>query len=177
MAGRQAKILSDDQIEELLFFANCTRQPPRNRLIVLLSVKAGLRAAEIANLTWDMVLGPAGAVGNVIELRNWAAKKRSGRIIPIHTDLKAALIDWRAGRPLIGHVIASERGGAMRPLSIVIWFDSGLPCARPNRLLVAFWTADVDHPCSSAGTEGWRVFARRTAACRPSLDSNNPALH
>jgi hypothetical protein len=30
--------------------------PLRNRVIVLLSVKAGLRAGEIAKLTWDMVL-------------------------------------------------------------------------------------------------------------------------
>ena len=32
--------------------------PLRNRLIVLLSVKAGLRAGEIANPTWEMVLTP-----------------------------------------------------------------------------------------------------------------------
>ncbi len=123
MAGKQAKILSNDQIEELLVFADCTRQPARNRLIVLLSVKAGLRAAEIANLTWDMVVDPSGEVGNVIELRDWAAKKKGGRTIPIHDDLKIALVAWRTDRTPTGAVIESERGGAMRPLSIVIWFD------------------------------------------------------
>jgi integrase len=35
-----------------------TRHPMRSRLIVLLSIKAGLRAAEIANLTWEMGLVP-----------------------------------------------------------------------------------------------------------------------
>jgi integrase len=123
MAGKQAKILSNDQIEELLFFASCTRHPARNRLVVLLSIKAGLRAAEIANLTWDMVVDPSGEVGNVIELRDWAAKKKGGRIIPIHADLRIALVAWRTGRTPIGAVIESERGGPMRPLSIVIWFD------------------------------------------------------
>ena len=47
MAGKQAKTLSIDHIDDLLFFAERSRHPLRNRLIVLLSVKAGLRAAEI----------------------------------------------------------------------------------------------------------------------------------
>jgi hypothetical protein len=38
-------------VADLLAFGDCTRQPMRNRVIVLLSTKAGLRAGEIANLT------------------------------------------------------------------------------------------------------------------------------
>jgi integrase len=67
MAGKQAKILSNEQTSSLLVFASSTRNPRRNHLILLLSLKAGLRAGEIANLTWDMVLGPTGEIGNVIE--------------------------------------------------------------------------------------------------------------
>ena len=63
MPGKQAKILSDQHIEDLLFFAGNTRQPVRNRAVVLLSMKAGLRAGEIANLTWDMVVGPTCQIG------------------------------------------------------------------------------------------------------------------
>jgi hypothetical protein len=59
MAGKQAKILSADHIGDLLFFAERSRHPDRNRLIVLLSVKAGLRAAEIAKLTWEWSSVPA----------------------------------------------------------------------------------------------------------------------
>jgi integrase len=51
MAGKQAKVLSADDVKDLLAFASCTRNPTRNELIVLLSVKAGLRAGEIAKLT------------------------------------------------------------------------------------------------------------------------------
>ncbi len=80
MAGKQAKILSDQQTRSLLVFASSTRNPHRNHLIVLLSLKAGLRAGEIAKLTWDMVLGPTGEIGLVIELRDCAAKKNSGRL-------------------------------------------------------------------------------------------------
>ena len=95
MLGRQAKTLSSADVSDLLAFASCTRNPPRNRVIVLLSATAGLRAGEIASLTWDMVVGPTGEIGGIIELRDYAAKKRSGRVIPIHPDLGAALADLR----------------------------------------------------------------------------------
>jgi hypothetical protein len=41
MAGKQAKVLSEQEVEDLLFFAKTTRNPDRNRVIILLSVKAG----------------------------------------------------------------------------------------------------------------------------------------
>src|SRR4051794_21776312 len=95
MAGKQAKILSDKQISDLLFFAETTRYPLRNRVIVLLSVKAGLRAGEIAKLTWPMVLDANGRIADQIELHDSAAKKRSGRTIPLHPDLRRALLKLR----------------------------------------------------------------------------------
>ena len=122
MAGKQAKILSDQQTRSLLVFVSATRNPRRNHLILLLSLKAGLRAGEIANLTWDMVLGPTGEIGSVIELRDCAAKKKSGRLIPIHPSLRAALAAWRKLTTGTGPVIPSERGGPMTPASIVNWF-------------------------------------------------------
>jgi integrase len=87
MAGKQAKILSVSDVNDLLVFARCTRHPLRNRVIVLLAAKAGLRAGEVANLTWDMVVDPTGDIGSVIELRDHAAKNGSGRLIPVHPDL------------------------------------------------------------------------------------------
>jgi integrase len=123
MSGKQAKILSADHIDDLLFLAEHSRHPVRNRLIVLLSVKAGLRAAEIAKLTWEMVLDPGGGIGHVIELQDRIAKKRGGRSIPLHHDLREALIAVRRDHPCSGTVIRSERGGGMTPLSIVVWFN------------------------------------------------------
>jgi integrase/recombinase XerD len=87
------------------------------------SARAGLRAGEIANLTWDMVVDATGQVSSLIELRDAAAKKGSGRSIPIALDLAAALTAWRQVAPRGDHVIASERGGPMTPLSIVVWFN------------------------------------------------------
>jgi integrase len=123
MPGKQAKILSQFDVEDLLTFVDCTRHPIRNRVIVFLSAKAGLRAGEIANLTWDMVVDGRGQVGNVIELRDHAAKKGSGRLIPIHPDLAGALSAWREISIGSCHVIRSQRGGRMTPLSIVVWFN------------------------------------------------------
>ncbi len=123
MSGKQAKILSIDDVSDLLTFADCTRHPIRNGVIVLLAAKAGLRAGEIAHLTWDMVLDPTGDVGSVIELHDIAAKNGSGRLIPLHPDLRQALTALQGLANGIGPVIRSERGGPMTPLSIVLWFN------------------------------------------------------
>jgi integrase len=123
VAGKQAKILSLGDVNDLLVFANCTRHSLRNCVIVLLAAKAGLRAVEIANLTWDMVVDPAGDVGSLIELRDIAAKNGSGRLIPVHPDLREALAAYRNLSTGVGPVIRSERGGPMTPLSIVVWFN------------------------------------------------------
>jgi integrase len=114
MPGKQAKILSAEHIDDLLLFAETTRHPLRNRVIVLLSAKAGLRAAEIANLTWDMVRDPDGSIGSLIELRDSAAKMGHGRRIPIHPDLRIALVELNCGRGCKGPVVASVRGGRRR---------------------------------------------------------------
>jgi integrase len=123
MPGKQAKVLSKDDLQDLLVYASATRNPIRNRAIVLLSAKAGLRAGEIANLTWDMVVDPNGAISTAIELRDHAAKKHSGRLIPLHKDLRNALANWRSVTLGTGPVVLSERGCAMTPLSIVVWFN------------------------------------------------------
>ena len=122
MLPRQAKILTENQLDDLLVYAASTRHPHRDRLIVLLSVKAGLRAGEIAGLTWDMVLGADGHLTGSIELRDYAAKKRSGRRIPLHRELQQAFVAWRAMSMPAGPIITSERGGRMRAGSIVLWF-------------------------------------------------------
>ena len=122
MLGKQAKILSDDNIRDLLAFTELTRYPTRNRVIVLLSAKAGLRAGEIANLTWPMVTDPIGEIGTVIALEDRFAKKKSGRVIPLHRNLREALLTLREATDGRGSVVRSERGTAMTPVTIVNWF-------------------------------------------------------
>ena len=122
MAGKQAKILSDKHISALRTYALKTRYPLRNLVMVLLSTKAGLRAGEIAKLTWEMVLTPSGDVSTTIEIRDQIAKMRSGRSVPIHPDLQSALLKLRRKSISTGPIIRSERGNGMKDLSVIIWF-------------------------------------------------------
>ncbi|MGE0093767.1 MAG: tyrosine-type recombinase/integrase [Alphaproteobacteria bacterium] len=123
MAGKQAKILSRRQLEAALQAVRRGRHSERDRVIVLLSAKAGLRAGEIAALTWSMVLTPTRELATAIELQDRAAKKRSGRSIPVHPDLRRALLQLARKTGTKGHVVKSERGPAMTANSVVNWFN------------------------------------------------------
>lgn len=124
MAGKQAKILTRQQVRAALHRARRSRYPQRDLVMILLSVKAGLRAGEIAKLSWSMVLDADGRIGHRIELHDNAAKKRSGRTIPLHPALRRELQRLRRHNGSEGAVIRSERGGShgMRAGSIVNWF-------------------------------------------------------
>ena len=90
--AKQAKTLSDKQIKLVLLHLTTTRNSTRNKVIFLLSVKAGFRAKEIASLQWKMLVNSDGQMMNEIHLTNTASKgKSSGRIISIHKDLRKAL--------------------------------------------------------------------------------------
>ena len=91
--GKQAKILNRQQIDALLHHVGKRRNGLRNQVIVLLSVRAGLRAKEIASLKWNMIVRADGEVGDYIHLTDEASKGRSGRVIPINKQLRALLID------------------------------------------------------------------------------------
>ncbi len=122
MAGKQAKLLTDAQVAGCLAQAASGRYGGRNCVMVMLSVKAGLRAGEIAALTWSMVSDAKGRVGQTIELEDRVAKKGSGRTIPIHPELRTALRKLKRSSDGTGTIIQSERGGAMTAASVVNWF-------------------------------------------------------
>src|SRR5436190_6740277 len=124
MAGKQAKTLTRQQVRVALRRTRRGRNPERDRVMILLSVKAGLRAGEIAKLTWPMVLDADGRLGHRIELHDNAAKKGSGRAIPLHPELRRNLLILRRQTGDEGAVIRSERAGqrGMRPSSVVNWF-------------------------------------------------------
>lgn len=85
----------------------------------LLSVRAGLRAREIAALTWSMVTDAEGRLADAIELTNGASKGRSGRPIPICKQLRAAL---EALVRSSGPVITGRDGGTMTANAVTVWF-------------------------------------------------------
>lgn len=131
MAGKQAKLVAPRDAMRCLAAIRQSRYPTRDRVIFLLSVKAGLRAAEIAGLTWPMVLDPTGKLSGIIELHDRTAKNHRGRSIPVHSDLLKAMERLRKecirGRvELTGPVLRSERGaagtGKLTPGAVVRWF-------------------------------------------------------
>ena len=127
--SKQAKTLSDSQVKALTTYLSTSRNPKRNLTILYLSVKAGLRAKEIAALTWKMTLDGEGDLGTSINLTNKASKGRSGRIIPINKTLSFALKDLlnesRTSRSFdleTSYVVTTERSKATSAQVIVNMF-------------------------------------------------------
>src|SRR5262249_62050590 len=124
--GKQAKIISAKQVRAVLAELDTRRYPLRDRTIFMFSLKAGMRAKEIASVTWGMVTDAEGEIADVIALENRAAKGKSGRVIPMHPDLKTALMVLQRARgdrlrsdlP----VIHSERDRGLSPGAVAVWF-------------------------------------------------------
>ena len=129
--GKQAKILTKKQIDQLIWYVGTLRHPLRNEVIVLLSVKAGLRAKEIASLTWSMITDADGDIGSHIHLTDKASKGRSGRVIPLNMQLRLKLIELLESECqrhrfdlAASHVIRTERSEKTTPQAIVNMFAS-----------------------------------------------------
>ena len=119
-----AKTVLPAEVDLLLQYAESRRYAERNKVIVLLSFKAGLRACEISGLRWEMVLGSDGTVGDQLLLAQGITKGGRGRTIPIHAKLKEALQSLHSSRdnPSRGPVLMSERKSRFKTQSVVNWF-------------------------------------------------------
>jgi integrase/recombinase XerD len=62
MPGKQAKVVTPPMLKRMLRRVSRSTFPARDRAMILLSIKAGLRACEIAGLDWSMVLDAQGHV-------------------------------------------------------------------------------------------------------------------
>lgn len=122
--GTSAKVLAPGEERRLERCARRGRHAARNRAIVMLSFKAGLRACEIAGLDWTMVLTPRGNVGPLLVIGDGIAKNGRGRRLPTHPELRKALTALHALQeyPKSGAVVRSQKGGHMTARSIVNWF-------------------------------------------------------
>jgi integrase len=123
--GKQAKVLSEGQIKAALASLESSRYPLRDRVLFLLSTKAGLRAKEIAKLQWWMVTDAEGILSDCINLDDQASKGNSGRTIPMHKQLIHALSELQQACTTHAEdfVIVSERGSQMQASSVVKWFQ------------------------------------------------------
>lgn len=124
--GKQAKILTKHQQAAMLSYLETTRQPLRNKVIFLLSVRAGLRSKEIASLTWGMITDAEGNITDAINLQNVASKGKSGGIIWMNKDLQNALEALKQSRSQIDEnekIIRTERNAETSPQVIVNMFQ------------------------------------------------------
>ena len=157
----KAKMLTPEEIATVLRHVETeSRYPERDRAMVLLSVRAGLRASEIAGLSWENVLTADGsAVAEEIDLPRQVTKgEKRARVIPVHDELRVALEALKValpervapGRP----VVFSERGryGAN---GVAHWFkriyqDAGLVGASSHSGRRTLLT-NLARNCSQAG--------------------------
>ena len=127
--GKQAKTLTKAQVEAVTNFLLTRRHGLRDQTVFLLSVRAGLRAKEVANLKWSMILDANGQVGDAIHLTDIASKGRSGRIVPLNKQLRENLIQMldaarkqRHFRPEADYVISTERSSRTSAQAVVTMF-------------------------------------------------------
>lgn len=127
--GKQAKVLSKQQVDAVLGYVGNRINGLRDQTIFLLSVRAGLRAKEIAGLKWSMITTPDGQIGDLINLTDIASKGNSGRIIPINKQLHRYLVRLLAVERMrrgfdfaTAHVITTQRSMSTSPQAIVNMF-------------------------------------------------------
>ena len=126
---KQSKVLNKTQVASVRSHLKSGRNALRNDTIFLLSVKAGLRAKEIAALKWIHVLNGDGTLNDTLHLPDSASKGRSGREIPIHKEILAnlqTLLQTASKRNFSpeDHVIRTERSRSTSAQVIVNFFQS-----------------------------------------------------
>ena len=85
---KQAKVLSDKELNKLFKVCELTSYPSRNRLIVAFSFFAGLRAIEIANLKISDVFGTDDTVNDTIVLSAEQTKGSESNVLHIGKKLQ-----------------------------------------------------------------------------------------
>lgn len=124
---KQAKVLTQQQQKTVLLYLETTRHALRNKVIFLLSVRAGLRAKEIASITWGMVTDAEGNVSDCIQLQNSASKGRSGGVVWLNAELKDALVEYKQtlnNKSFSENIVQTERGNVANSQVIVNMFQN-----------------------------------------------------
>jgi len=91
---KQAKVLSQSEIKRLMRVTSTTKHAKRNRVVVLLSYLAGLRACEIASLLISDVMSfqtDKVEVNTEIVLRSWQTKGSEAQTVILGTQLQGEL--------------------------------------------------------------------------------------
>lgn len=121
----QAQVLAQEQMQRVIdYIRENSNSPCSDEVKVLLSFYAGLRAGEIASLSMDDVCNPEGNIGSCVTVRAANSKNRRARSIPMHKDLKNALMRLKAAHPNVPFIAFSHYGNVKQQnaMAVCLWF-------------------------------------------------------
>lgn len=124
----RAKVINDEQLEYTLAqLAETSSSFESDQLKLLLSVRAGLRAGEIAALTLDAFLDADGRIAKSITVEEKHSKSKRARTIPMHPDIRIAVKQLLRANNGQHHapIAYSYCGGRLRrqsPNTLAQWF-------------------------------------------------------
>ena len=111
---KRAKTLTPKDFDRLMAFTlQRSKVPASDRLKLLLSFRAGLRSCEIARMKVRDMLDVEGRPARTIEV--FYGKFGKHRSIPMHKDIRDALIEFRKQHPTAPYVAISARKRRGRP--------------------------------------------------------------
>lgn len=123
----QAKVLSEQEFRRVLAVVNTMTYAKRNRLLVMLSFQAGMRACEISKLQIGHVINEDGSIRDRIHLQNGQTKGDKQRTVILSQRLQKEISKYvskltgfhhNADQPLI----RSQKGGHFSPTTLVMLF-------------------------------------------------------
>jgi len=109
MEGKHATLVRPTPERAMLGSLDTTRSPSQDRVMLLLSIEAGLRATAMASLTWAMVTDAPGQSAEAMPVANRASKGTTGGRTTYHDATR------HRGRH---RRHASARGAALQPVTV-----------------------------------------------------------
>lgn len=96
---KQAPVLTDKDIKQLLGYLATTGYHPRNRCMLMLSWLTGMRVGELASLKMGDVLTPGGDVRKEIQLKKHQTKGNEARTVLLNSEARKELANFVRSRP------------------------------------------------------------------------------
>ena len=108
---KQAKVLSDKELNKLFKVCELTSYPSRNRLIVAFSFFSGLRAIEIASLKIGDVFNKDNEVNDTIVLTKQQTKGNKSNVLHIGKKLQREVLSFVTQHP---HIVRNRESRLFR---------------------------------------------------------------
>ena len=121
----QAKVLTQNEIDQVLRYVSTTRYPKRNRLLVLTSFFSGMRVGEIASLKLNDVINEDHSIKNEIKLTAQQTKGKHARIVFVNDKLRSELASYIATikvKDVQATLFNTEKGGGFTANTLAQWF-------------------------------------------------------